>query len=480
LPAHSVWGNPTASQALPQATATPNITGLTLSGITGATRCLHVDTSGVVSGTGADCGTSSIPALVSTHLFVGNGSNIATDFGALATFASTGGLTIAPTSGTVLTLTGPPSTLARALDISQSFAGTGSTTQLNNIAISDSANLGTGVGNGFNISHLYSGGFGSRQAFQAGFTLVGPSNASNTKHFYAAAQFGAMANTGDRGTDTTNVNSKGSIIALNPAVTLNSGATNLAEASGIQVTMFTFAGSSVAQRTGIEISDNSGAGGIQGAVLDDAIALGNIAGSAGWKCGICFDATNFASPPLAATGTAIATVGSQTFATGIDFSSATLTNFLKGPGGFLVTGSGNVGIGLVPTVKLHVQGTDTVNALVINNTAGLGTFLMRTSNTGAGIFDLNDGSGVLQVELRGDTGTTLFNGGPVSIGAGSFTGISGELGFKRVIDPNTAPGAGVLKFTVVAGTTGGSCKIVARAGTSATPVTLLDNIGSGC
>jgi hypothetical protein len=105
---------------------------------------------------------------------------------------------------------------------------------------------------------------------------------------------------------------------------------------------------------------------------------------------------------------------------------------------------------------------------------------MRTSNTGAGIFDLNDGSGVLQVELRGDTGTTLFNGGPVSIGAGSFTGISGELGFKRVIDPNTAPGAGVLKFTVVAGTTGGSCKIVARAGTSATPVTLLDNIGSGC
>jgi hypothetical protein len=34
-------------------------TGLTLSGITGSTQCLRVDASGIVSGTGADCGTSS-------------------------------------------------------------------------------------------------------------------------------------------------------------------------------------------------------------------------------------------------------------------------------------------------------------------------------------------------------------------------------------------------------------------------------------
>ncbi len=45
---------------------------------------------------------------------------------------------------------------------------------------------------------------------------------------------------------------------------------------------------------------------------------------------------------------------------------------------------------------------------------------------------------------------------------------------------DTAPGAGYVSFKAVAGTTAGTCKIVMKAGTSATPITLIDNIGSGC
>ena len=46
--------------------------------------------------------------------------------------------------------------------------------------------------------------------------------------------------------------------------------------------------------------------------------------------------------------------------------------------------------------------------------------------------------------------------------------------------PAAGPGAGIVKVFAVAGTNAGSCKIQAQAGTSATPVTLADNIGSGC
>jgi hypothetical protein len=50
------------------------------------------------------------------------------------------------------------------------------------------------------------------------------------------------------------------------------------------------------------------------------------------------------------------------------------------------------------------------------------------------------------------------------------------------ISPTDAagPGAGFLKLGVMAGTTGGTCKLVAYAGTSTTPTTIIDNVGGGC
>ncbi len=45
---------------------------------------------------------------------------------------------------------------------------------------------------------------------------------------------------------------------------------------------------------------------------------------------------------------------------------------------------------------------------------------------------------------------------------------------------DVAPGATYVSLKAVAGTNMGTCKIVIKAGTSATPVTLIDNVGSGC
>lgn len=57
---------------------------------------------------------------------------------------------------------------------------------------------------------------------------------------------------------------------------------------------------------------------------------------------------------------------------------------------------------------------------------------------------------------------------------------NGEFAMAKITDPATAPGAAVVKITAEAGTTGGTCKLVARAGTSTTATTILDNIGTGC
>lgn len=79
-------------------------------------------------------------------------------------------------------------------------------------------------------------------------------------------------------------------------------------------------------------------------------------------------------------------------------------------------------------------------------------------------------------------GTTRFNitpGGGVIIGTSALNAVGGSLGLNTITASGTAPGAAGLKLEVVCGTGAGSAKIIAIAGTSATPVTVLDNIGSG-
>lgn len=69
----------------------------------------------------------------------------------------------------------------------------------------------------------------------------------------------------------------------------------------------------------------------------------------------------------------------------------------------------------------------------------------------------------------------------VQIGSGpTYVLAVGDLGMEKISASLVAPGAGALKLEVVAGTNSGSCKIIALAGTSATPVTVIDNVGSGC
>jgi hypothetical protein len=80
----------------------------------------------------------------------------------------------------------------------------------------------------------------------------------------------------------------------------------------------------------------------------------------------------------------------------------------------------------------------------------------------------------------GTSGPSVFTGW-VQIGGGSAaTASAGELVLSKITASGTAPGAGELKFAVVAGATGGSCKVIVYGGTLATPVDLINNVGTGC
>ena len=66
------------------------------------------------------------------------------------------------------------------------------------------------------------------------------------------------------------------------------------------------------------------------------------------------------------------------------------------------------------------------------------------------------------------------------VGGGTISNINtGEIGLTKITASGSAPGAAGGKFELVCGTNSGTAKLIAYAGTSTTPVTIVDNIGSG-
>ena len=129
------------------------------------------------------------------------------------------------------------------------------------------------------------------------------------------------------------------------------------------------------------------------------------------------------------------------------------TGFTAGNGGAFVLGSATGYFGAIKGV-------------LTNYTGPLGGIDFETRNLGA--------------DAAFTSRFFLPAGGGASVGTTSAALAPGEFALAKITPSGSAPGAGNLKFAVVAGTTAGTCKIIAYAGTSSTPSTILDNIGSGC
>lgn len=94
-------------------------------------------------------------------------------------------------------------------------------------------------------------------------------------------------------------------------------------------------------------------------------------------------------------------------------------------------------------------------------------------------------SGNISGIIAGTETTRIVSGGLLNVGftqVGSLTALTlsaGEIGMTKIAASGTAPGAAGLKIAAVCGTNAGSAKLISYAGTSTTPVTIADNIGSG-
>jgi len=165
-----------------------------------------------------------------------------------------------------------------------------------------------------------------------------------------------------------------------------------------------------------------------------------------------------------------------------------------------ITASANVAGTGAGTVIGNNDATSTPSFGAIFSPSGSGT------NIGGGTFYIHGGSStgnaiggdvVFQTTQAGTSGTSqnsynnqmIIHGSSIgwvqvanflAVGNITPTASQGEVALQKITASGTAPGAGSLKFETVAGTLAGTCKLIAYAGTSTTPSTILDNIGGGC
>lgn len=151
-----------------------------------------------------------------------------------------------------------------------------------------------------------------------------------------------------------------------------------------------------------------------------------------------------------------------------------------------VVGSGTGSIKLTPgaTGYTHI-GVSASTAEASGSTNEAGIYAYMASDANAHIDAVAEGSASARLKLRAYDngvykGVQIEPDGGLLLGATTFNALlEGELGFIKTVAGTTAPGAAGGKLKMVCGTNAGSLKLIAFGGTSTTPVTVLDNIGSG-
>jgi hypothetical protein len=113
-----------------------------------------------------------------------------------------------------------------------------------------------------------------------------------------------------------------------------------------------------------------------------------------------------------------------------------------------------------------------------NSSSASGTLDTGFSRDTGGIIDVGTGA---QGSKAGSINlTNLTASGDQMIGSATpLTLVAGEQGFAKIAASGSAPGAAGAKISWVCGTNSGTAKMVASAGTSIPPVTIIDNVGGG-
>ena len=266
-----------------------------------------------------------------------------------------------------------PGTLNNGLDITQGISGSTTTyVPLNQILIvNDTASATTAGGEivGLNIPYLFGGGDqGARTTLALEARRTGASSPANVLYQDTGLSVSFNGESNNNGTSGTK---KGLGFGGYFSSQLFNNATYWATLAGLEVDIGVATGSSADYVIGQRISHvptHAVAGLSYDTALDFVDATGT---SVGWDALIT--SSNVGGQyPLASTGTFIRTLGSQTFANGIDMSSATISGyFLKGTS-FSVSGAGAVvgasySVGATPAAGVSCSGNVSPTTMVIIN-----------------------------------------------------------------------------------------------------------------
>lgn len=315
------------------------------------------------TGTLIDCGSPPISTLSHTHILVGNGSNIAIDFGALATFSDGGTLSLNPTTpganvnnqGFFVTQTGPPSFATGPLIFNGALI-------TNTASVTLPATLTNGQSN--NQVH--------------GLEIELHDSAASTITSVISAHYVAIGTTGGdkialhSNAYTNQTSTGGYLLGGDFVAAVDTGSSGSTLVSTQHECPLYGTGSAV-NRYCIEIT-NSHNGVGEASTIDAALVIDNngTVGGAFIK-GIEFGSPNDAAVPIAASGDAVYFHNNH---------SATITNFVNATN-LTVTGD----IFLFP--NFTVQNTNNQNGStqidIDNNNAGTATYIQYRANNGANV-----------------------------------------------------------------------------------------------
>jgi hypothetical protein len=350
--------------------------------------------------------------------------------------------------GTGIVINPTPLSLAMGINDNQTGPTTGgqvSQFYYNNFSVnSDNYNISGGAGNNSDamlIFYNYGGSNmqGARNGLYVSTNLAAASRSGDNNPSYAAISALATASVNNNGTNTGG-GSIGALSAVDGFVNATAAATNYRSVTAAEFDLQCLAGCTASGMFGV-LTVRYGTGG-PGATNDAAIGITSLTGATKWTNGILF--TNWSGQgPVATAGCLICTDGnSNTVATGMDLSAYTLTNFLKGPNGFVVTGGASGSVNNpspVLTLGSYFQtGNNCVSHLALEGT----TYGFGVSNAG-NVIQCSAGGFWFQV-----------NG----------NGISATPALQLNSDNSARFGAGVTSVGTPPTTTGSTCTIGAQLG----------------
>ena len=235
----------------------------------------------------------------------------------------------------------PAGTTSQGINITQSGPGTGSSSSdlsYNSITINEGyATPGFGTFGFYTTLNTGSSNAAGQKYAIRGLTNLAYSGATTGGDIVGVSGW-AISPVPNGGTNT-GAGAAGSLYGMEAIAHAFPGATNYFVVSGGEADAIIDVGASAKHRWGWSLVGN---GSQQGVTTDAALEIGSV-GTGAYKFGILLDSIHGA-PPLSTNGTVLGTDGTAaTIANGIDLSAFTITgNFIKGPNGARIDGSGNV------------------------------------------------------------------------------------------------------------------------------------------